>query len=157
MIGIKTRGQKCANPFRVTAKSTNIWLGELSKNWATEIRLSDFLQPRMLCNFPIRCNEYPMSITLNLPNNIHEALRVSPAEAEQRLKLELAIVLYTQNALSLGKAATLAGLDRFELNRTLAQRGIPMHYGEPELQEDLKYLGNDQQHSVQSAGQPRSR
>ena len=30
-----------------------------------------------------------MSITLDIPNYIHEALHVTPAEAEARLKLEL--------------------------------------------------------------------
>ena len=30
-----------------------------------------------------------MSITLNIPNNIHEALHIPPAETERRLKLEL--------------------------------------------------------------------
>jgi predicted HTH domain antitoxin len=80
-----------------------------------------------------------MSITLDIPNNIHEALHVSPAEAKQRLKLELAVTLYAQNALSLGKAAELAGLDRFDMNDVLAKRGIPMHYGQKELDEDLAY------------------
>jgi predicted HTH domain antitoxin len=53
-----------------------------------------------------------MSITLDIPNNIHKALHVTPAEAEKRLKLELAISLYAQNALGLGKAAELAGMSR---------------------------------------------
>jgi predicted HTH domain antitoxin len=80
-----------------------------------------------------------MSITLNIPNNIHEALHVTPAEAEPRLKLELAVALYAQNALSLGKAAELASMSRFDLNDVLAERGIPMHYGQKELEEDLAY------------------
>lgn len=80
-----------------------------------------------------------MSITLDIPNNIHEALHVSPEEAERRLKLELAVSLYAQNALSLGKAAELAGLTRFEMNDVLAARGIPMHYGQQDLEEDLAY------------------
>ncbi len=80
-----------------------------------------------------------MSITLDIPNNIHEALHVSPAESETRLKLELAVALYAQNALGLGKAAELAGLDRFGMNDVLAERGIPMHYGQKELEEDLAY------------------
>jgi predicted HTH domain antitoxin len=80
-----------------------------------------------------------MSITLDIPNNLHEALRVSPAETAARLKLELAVSLYAQNALSLGKAAGLAGLSRFDLNDVLAARGIPMHYGQKELEEDLAY------------------
>ena len=80
-----------------------------------------------------------MSITLDIPNNIHKALHVTPAEAEARLKLELAVALYAQNALGLGKAAELAGMSRLDLNDILAGRGIPMHYGQKELDEDLAY------------------
>jgi predicted HTH domain antitoxin len=80
-----------------------------------------------------------MSITLDIPNNIHEALHVTPAEAEPRLKLELAVALYAQNTLGLGKAAELAGMSRLHLNDILAERGIPMHYGQKELDEDLAY------------------
>lgn len=80
-----------------------------------------------------------MSITLEIPNNIHEALHVTPAETEKRLKLELAVALYAQKALSQGKAAELAGLDWFDFNEVLAERAIPMHYGQKELEEDLAY------------------
>jgi predicted HTH domain antitoxin len=85
-----------------------------------------------------------MSITLDIPNNLHEALHVSPAETEPRLKLELAVALYAQNTLGLGKAAELAGMSRLELNDILAERGIPMHYGQQELDEDLAYVGHSQ-------------
>ena len=85
-----------------------------------------------------------MSITLDIPNNIHEALHVKPAEAEPRLKLELAVALYAQNALGLGKAAELAGISRLALNDILAERGIPMHYGQKELDEDLAYARSRQ-------------
>ena len=85
-----------------------------------------------------------MSITLDIPNNIHEALHVKPAEAEPRLKLELAVALYAQNALGLGKAAELAGMSRLDLNDILAERGIPMHYGQKELDEDLAYARSRQ-------------
>jgi len=85
-----------------------------------------------------------MSITLDLPNNIHEALHISAAETESRLKLELAISLYAQNALGLGKAAELAGMNRFDFNDVLAERGIPMHYGQKELEEDMAYARGHQ-------------
>ena len=80
-----------------------------------------------------------MSITLDIPNNIHEALHVSPAEAQARLKLELAVSLYAQRALSLGKAAELADMGLLDFNDVLSQRRIPMHYGEKELAEDIAY------------------
>jgi predicted HTH domain antitoxin len=85
-----------------------------------------------------------MSITLDLPNNIHEALHVTPAEAEARLKLELAVALYAQKALSLGKAAEIAGLGVLDFNDVLAERQIPMHYGEKEFAEDMAYARSHQ-------------
>jgi predicted HTH domain antitoxin len=80
-----------------------------------------------------------MSITLDIPNNIHEALHVSPAEALARLKLEVAVSLYTQKALSLGKAAELAEMGSLDFNDVLAKRRIPMNYGEKELAQDIAY------------------
>jgi predicted HTH domain antitoxin len=80
-----------------------------------------------------------MSITLDIPNDIHKALHVTPAEAEKRLKLELAVSLYAQGALSQGKAAELAGMSYLDFNDVLAARKIPMHYGEKELAEDIAY------------------
>ena len=47
--------------------------------------------------------------------------------------------LYAQRALSQGKAGELAGMDWFDFNDVLAERGIPMHYGQKELEEDLAY------------------
>ncbi len=80
-----------------------------------------------------------MSITLDIPNNLHLAMNIAPAEMEQRMKLELAVALYSQNRLGLGKGAELAGMSRFAFNDVLAERGIPMHYGQKELEEDLAY------------------
>jgi predicted HTH domain antitoxin len=80
-----------------------------------------------------------MSITLDIPNHVYEALHVTPDEAEPRLKLELAVALYAQNLLGLGKAAELAGMSRLDLNDILAERGIPMHYGQKDLEMDLAY------------------
>ena len=85
-----------------------------------------------------------MSNTPDILINIHEALHVTPAEAESRLKLELAVALYAQNTLGLGKAAELAGMSRLDLNDILAERGIPMHYGQTELHEDLAYARSRQ-------------
>jgi predicted HTH domain antitoxin len=85
-----------------------------------------------------------MSITLDIPNDIHKALHVAPEETEKRLKLELAVSLYAQNALGLGKAAELAALSRLDFNDVLAERGIPMHYGQKELEQDIAYARSHQ-------------
>lgn len=80
-----------------------------------------------------------MSVVLDIPDEVLKALRLPPAEVQARLRLELAVSLYAQQILSLGKAAELAGIPRPELNDLLAARGISMHYSQAELAEDLAY------------------
>jgi predicted HTH domain antitoxin len=85
-----------------------------------------------------------MSLTLEIPDEVSRAMRLPPPEAEARLRLELAISLYAQEILSLGKAAELADVPRWELNAALAKRGVPMHYGVEELAEDFAYVSDHQ-------------
>ena len=68
-------------------------------------------------------------------------MRLPLPEVKSRLQLELAVSLYGQGILGLGKAAELAGLSRWELNDIMARRGVPMHYSQTELNEDLTYAG----------------
>ncbi len=85
-----------------------------------------------------------MSLTLEIPDEVSRALRLPPPEVKSRLQLELAVSLYGQGILGLGKAAELAGLSRWELNDLLARRGVPMHYSEADLKEDLAYARGGQ-------------
>ncbi len=84
-----------------------------------------------------------MNITLRIPDSITRSLRIPEAEAEQRLRQELAVALYAQGLLSFGKASELAGEDRFRFASILTQRGIARHYGHEELTEDLKYASGE--------------
>lgn len=85
-----------------------------------------------------------MSVTLEVPNEVTQAMRLPPLEAEARLRLELAVGLYTQRLLPLGKAAHLAGLNRWEFDDVLARRGIPMPYTEDDLAHDAAYASRHQ-------------
>ena len=80
-----------------------------------------------------------MSITLRIPDSVARSLRLPEGEAEQRLRTELALALYAQAILSFGKASELAGLSRYHFSDLVGRRGIPRHYGEDELAEDLAY------------------
>ncbi|MBM3882020.1 MAG: UPF0175 family protein [Verrucomicrobia bacterium] len=80
-----------------------------------------------------------MSITLDIPPHIAESVRVPPQEVEPRLRLELAIALYTQDLLTSAKACALAGLTRAEWETTLGKRQVPRHYADADLAEDLAY------------------
>jgi predicted HTH domain antitoxin len=84
------------------------------------------------------------SLTLEIPGDVADALRLPDLEKVQRLRLELAVSLYSQGILGLGKTAQLADLSRWEMNRVLAQRKVPMHYGSEELTEDLQYARGNQ-------------
>ena len=79
------------------------------------------------------------SLTLEIPGDVVDALRLPELEKVQRLRLELAVSLYSQSMLSLGKTAQLADVSRTEMNRVLAERKISMHYGPEELAEDLQH------------------
>ena len=80
-----------------------------------------------------------MSLQLAIPDSILRAIRLPEQRIEKELLCELAVSLYAQNLLSLGKARELAQLSKYEFGQLLAQRGIPRHYGAEELADDLAY------------------
>lgn len=82
-----------------------------------------------------------MNITLQIPESIARSLRVPEAEAEQRVRVELAAALYARALLSFGKAAELANVSRAAFADVLSQREIARHYGPQELDEDAAYAG----------------
>jgi predicted HTH domain antitoxin len=85
--------------------------------------------------------ETTMKITLQIPDSIARSLRIPEAEAEERLRHELAAALYANGLLSFGKASELAGLSRYAFSGILGQRHIARHYREDEMNEDTRYAG----------------
>lgn len=79
--------------------------------------------------------------TLKIPEEVINALRVPPDDVEAELYKELALALYQRGMLSSSKAAALSGLTRQQFEELLGRRKIMRHYGEAELEEDLKYAG----------------
>ncbi|HAA29702.1 MAG TPA: hypothetical protein DCE56_20910 [Cyanobacteria bacterium UBA8553] len=57
---------------------------------------------------------------------------------ERELLLEIVIILFQQDKISLGKASELIGMHRMQFQKLLTDRGICVHYDVPEFQEDLK-------------------
>ena len=80
-----------------------------------------------------------MSIQLEIPDSVVQAMRLPLADQRRQLLTELALALYAQGALSLGKASELAELDRYEFGLLLGRRGIPRHYTSSDLEDDLDY------------------
>jgi predicted HTH domain antitoxin len=80
-----------------------------------------------------------MALHFDIPESITSSLRLPEPEAEPRVRAELGIALYVQSILPFGKASELAGISRQEFAALLGQRGIPRHYTEQELTQDLEY------------------
>ncbi len=74
-----------------------------------------------------------MSIMLEIPIDLSD-------QELAEVKQDLAILLYTRQAASLGKAAKIAGLTRIGFQRLLAHRQIPINYTEADLEADLATL-----------------
>ena len=73
---------------------------------------------------------------LEIPQDILDSARLTPSE----LRVEMAVYLYAQGRLSIGKARELAGMALWEFRQLLASRRIPPHYDETDLDEDMATL-----------------
>lgn len=82
-----------------------------------------------------------MTIHLEIPDTVAEAMRLPGGELQQRLLIELAVSLYSQGILSFGKARQLCGMSKFEFGILLGKRGVPRHYSQEDLRDDLTYAG----------------
>ena len=82
-----------------------------------------------------------MTLHLEIPDSVAQAMRLPGGELEQRVMMELAVSLYAQGILSFGKARQLCGMGKYEFGLLLGRREIPRHYTEEELRDDIKYAG----------------
>jgi len=78
-------------------------------------------------------------LDLHIPDSIVEAIRLPRGRVKEELMLELALALYAQGLLSLGKARELVGMDKRAFGQLLGERGILRHYGPEELHDGLRY------------------
>ena len=60
--------------------------------------------------------------------------------SEHELVLEIVLMLFRQDKISLGKASELMGMHRMQFQQLLSERGICVHYDVAEFQDDLKTL-----------------
>jgi predicted HTH domain antitoxin len=73
-----------------------------------------------------------MQITIDLPDNL--------ALTESDLHREVAIALFQQNHISLGRASKIAGIYIMDFQKLLADRGICVHYDVEDLEQDVQHL-----------------
>ena len=65
-------------------------------------------------------------ITVDFPSDILLTLNENENELKKDIKLSLAIRLYKLQKLTIGKAAQVAGLSRFDFETVLSDNGVPI-------------------------------
>ena len=75
-----------------------------------------------------------MKVTIELPEGAFSALRRSPQEFVQEMRIAASLLWYLQGDISQSKAAEIAGTSRARLIDELARRHIPV------IQETLEEL-----------------
>ncbi|MGB8648807.1 MAG: UPF0175 family protein [Anaerolineae bacterium] len=75
-------------------------------------------------------------IMLEIPQDVLDSARLTLDE----LRVDLAVHLYAEGRLGIGKAHELANLSLWEFRQLLTARHISPHYGETELEEDVATL-----------------
>jgi predicted HTH domain antitoxin len=77
-----------------------------------------------------------MNKTLEIPADILDSARLTLDE----LKVEVAVSLYAQGRLSIGKARELAEMSLWQFRQVLAARQISPHFDVDDLAEDINTL-----------------
>ena len=75
-------------------------------------------------------------MSLVIPDQFLQVAKISEAQ----LKLEIAILLFEQEKITLGTASQFANMDQLEFQRILGSRKVPIHYGVDDFRQDLKTL-----------------
>ena len=60
--------------------------------------------------------------------------------SEDELLLEIILLLFQQDKVSLGKAAELLNMSQIRFQRLISDRGICVHYDVAEFKEDIQHL-----------------
>ncbi len=81
-----------------------------------------------------------MAITLEIPEDVVQALRLPRKGTKEELKKLLAVTLYAKGILGIGKARELAGVSKLEFYGLLAKEGVTLNYSEEDLEKDIKTL-----------------
>ncbi|MEZ4848425.1 MAG: UPF0175 family protein [Bacteroidia bacterium] len=62
--------------------------------------------------------------------------------SETEIRLKIALSLFQAEIFTLGQASKFTGMNRRDFQRELGKRKIPIHYGQEELNEDLKNIND---------------
>mgnify|MGYP000704592643 CR=1 FL=1 len=79
-------------------------------------------------------------ISVKVPRDLVRILKVRDEEVPKLVRLYLAIELYREGKVSLGKAAEIAGVSKWEMMEILASKNVPIQYDVEDLKKDIETL-----------------
>lgn len=83
----------------------------------------------------------PVTVQFDLPENVFSALRATPEDFAQELRLAAAVKWFEAGRISQGKAAEVAGVSREEFHEALSRYNVSAFQLTPEeLREELRSL-----------------
>jgi predicted HTH domain antitoxin len=78
---------------------------------------------------------------IDLPSSVFDLLKVDKDQLGPYIKRSLAVELYREGKLSLGKSAELAAVrNKWEMIILLSERGVPLDYTAQDANKDLEIL-----------------
>jgi len=77
-------------------------------------------------------------VNIKLPEEIFALANLKKEKASEEVRKLIALELFRENVISMGKAAEIAGIPLAEFMELSAKRGIPMHYTIEDLEADRK-------------------
>jgi predicted HTH domain antitoxin len=82
-----------------------------------------------------------MDATITLPESLLSAIKVREPDLDRFIRRVLAVELYREGRLSLGKAAEVAGVrSKWEMILLLDEKGVPVDYSGEDAEGDLETL-----------------
>lgn len=91
-----------------------------------------------------------MDTTITLPDSVLSAIRVREGDLDRFIRRLLAVELYREGKISLGKAAEVAGArNKWEMIMLLDEKGVPLDYVAEDADQDLKTLRKHLRHCTE--------
>lgn len=82
------------------------------------------------------------TVNIDLPSDILLTLNESEKELKHRIKVSLAIQLFVQQKVTIGKAAQIAGMSRLQFETVLAENSLPIStLSVEDVMADIQKLG----------------
>lgn len=80
------------------------------------------------------------SVEVSIPKELKDIFNVGEDEIGKEALKSIAIELYREEKISMGKAAEIAGVSKIEMMGILREKKVPLQYSKKDLEEDLKAL-----------------